>query len=84
MIELAKLYNNEYVYGTYEEIEAYAQEKHTHVTHYLDHVNPSTVYKHFVYVGNALHNPYSVSTPHNYHSDTQGNYNSAGVNLDKW
>ena len=57
MIELAKLDNDELVYGTYEEVEAYAEEKDTWVLNYFDHVNPSTVYKNFKYVGNEMSNP---------------------------
>ena len=84
MIELAKLDNNELVYGTYEEVEAYAKEMDTWVIRYMDHVNPSTVYKNFKYIGNDMSNPYSVSTPFNYGSKKQGNYSDSGVNLDKW
>ena len=42
MIELAKLDNEELVYGTYEEVEKYAEQKDTWVIRYFDHVNPST------------------------------------------
>tara|TARA_B100000085_G_C18281983_1_gene406623 strand:+ start:196 stop:501 length:306 start_codon:yes stop_codon:yes gene_type:complete len=85
MIELAKLDNNELVYGTYEEVEAYAEEKDTWVIRYMDHVNPSTVYKNFKYVGNEMSNPYSVSVPFDYReSRAKGTFNDAGVNLDKW
>ena len=85
MIELAKLDNNELVYGTYEEVEAYAEEKDTWVLNYFDHVNPSTVYKNFKYVGNEMSNPYSVSVPFDYReSRAKGTFNDAGVNLDKW
>ena len=84
-IELAKLYNNELVYGTYEEVEAYAEERDTWVIRYFDHVNPSTVYKNFKYVGNEMSNPYSVSVPFDYReSRAKGTFNDAGVNLDKW
>ena len=85
MIELAKLNNGELVYGTYEEVEAYADKQTTCVDLYLDHVNPSTVYKNFKYVGNEMSNPYKVSTPFDY---SQGKppaiFNDAGVNQDKW
>ena len=85
MIELAKLDNEELVYGTYEEVEAYAEEKDTWVIRYFDHVNPSTVYKNFKYVGNEMSNPYSVSVPFDYReSRAKGTFNDAGVNLDKW
>lgn len=85
MIELAKLDNNELVYGTYEEVEAYAEEKDTWVLNYFDHVNPSTVYKNFKYVGNDMSSPYSVSVPYDYSkARTKGTFNDAGVNQDKW
>ena len=84
-IELARLDNSEYVYGTYEEVEAYADKQDTCVDRYLDHVNPSTVYKNFKYVGNEMSNPYSVSVPFDYReSRAKGTFNDAGVNLDKW
>tara|TARA_S200002703_G_scaffold156225_1_gene161455 strand:- start:468 stop:725 length:258 start_codon:yes stop_codon:yes gene_type:complete len=85
MIELAKLDNNELVYGTYEEVEAYAEEKDTWVIKYMDHVNPSTVYKNFKYVGNSMHDPFAVSVPFDYKKQrTNGTFNTAGVNQDKW
>jgi len=83
-MELAKLQNGELVYGTYEEVEAYADKQTTCVDRYFDYINPSTVYKNFKYVGNEMSNPYSVSTPFNYGSKKQGNYSDSGVNLDKW
>ena len=52
-IELAKLYNNELVYGTYEEVEAYAEEKDTWVLNYFNH-NHSL--QNFKYVGKAMSN----------------------------
>ena len=54
-IELAKLDNDELIYGTYEECEAYAEKKDTWVIRYFDHVNPSTVYNKFTYVGNDMY-----------------------------
>ena len=47
MIELARLHNGEDVYGTYEEVEAYAEKNDSCVVRYYDHVNPSTVYNKF-------------------------------------
>ena len=44
MIELARLHNGEDVYGTYEEVEEYAEKNDTCVVRYYYHVNPSTVY----------------------------------------
>ena len=83
-IEKAQLGNKELIYGTYEECEAYADKADSWVVRYFDHVNPSTVYKNFKYIGNDMSNPYSVSTPFNYGSKKQGNYSDSGVNLDKW
>ena len=84
-IELAELDNKELVYGTYEEIEEYADKQKTWVFHYFDHVNPSTVYKHFRYIGKEMSDPYAVSTPFDYRAKRQpANFNTAGVNTDKW
>lgn len=85
MIELAKLDNEELVYGTYEEVEAYAEKQDTWVIRYFDHVNPSTVYKRFAYVGNDISSPYSVSVPFDYRQKrTDGTFDDAGINKDKW
>jgi hypothetical protein len=84
-IELAKLDNGEYVYGTYNEVEAYADINNTVVDRYLDHVNPSTVYNHFKWVGKGLSDPYAVSVPFDYRqSRTKGNFNARGVDQDKF
>jgi len=61
--ELAKLHNNELVYGTHAEVEAYAVSKDTVVDNYLNYVAPSTVQSHFKYVGNKLCDPYSIPRP---------------------
>ena len=85
MIELAKLGNDELVYGTYEEVEAYAEEKDTWVLNYFDHVNPSTVYNQFKWVGKGLSDPYAVSVPYDYqNSKPDGTFNTRGVNQEKW
>ena len=63
-IELAKLQDGQLVYGTYEEVEAYAEKEITCVDRYFDHVNTSTVYNNFKYVGSNLHDPYAVSYTH--------------------
>ena len=52
-MELAKLQNGELIYGSYEECEAYAEQQDSCVDRYFDHINPSTVYKNFKYVGNS-------------------------------
>ena len=85
MIELAKLNNKEFVYGTYEEVEQYANENKTCVDRYLDHVNPSTVYNKFKWVGKGMSDPYAVSVPYDYEkSKPDGTFNTRGVNQDKW
>mgnify|MGYP003655026368 CR=1 FL=1 len=71
--ELAKLNNNELVYGTHAEVEAYAISKNTVVDNYLNHVNPSTVQKAFTYVGNSMCDPYSIPRPI-YNFDEDGVY----------
>ena len=60
--ELARLANGEYVLGTYEEVEKYAEEENTCVDQYLNHVNPSTVTSRFKYVGTGV-NPYNIAKP---------------------
>jgi len=84
-MELAKLQNGELIYGSYEECEAYAEQQDSCVNRYFDHINPSTVYKNFKYVGNDMSNPYKVSTPFDYSKGKpSATFNDAGVNQDKW
>jgi len=84
-IELAKLQDGQLVYGTYEECEAYAEKEDTCVDIYLDHVNPSTVYNKFKWIGKGLSDPYAVSVPYNYDkAKPAGTFNTRGVNTDKW
>ena len=84
-IELAKLQDGQLVYGTYEECEAYAEKEDTCVDIYLDHVNPSTVYNKFKWIGKGLSDPYAVSVPYNYDkAKPDGTFNTRGVNTDKW
>jgi tagatose-1,6-bisphosphate aldolase len=85
MIELAKLQDGQLVYGLYEEVEKYAEEQDTCVDRYFDHINPSTVYKNFKYVGNDMSNVYKVSVPFDYSKGKPpATFNDAGVNQDKW
>ena len=85
MIELARLDNGEDVYGTFEEVESYSEQKDTWVQRYYDHVNPSTVYNTFKWVGRGMSNPRSVSVPFDYRKNrANGTFNARGVNLDKW
>ena len=84
-IELAKLQDGQLVYGTYEEVENYAEKENTCVDRYFDHVNTSTVYNQFKWVGKGLHYPYAVSVPYDYSkSKPKGTFNTRGVNQDKW
>ena len=84
-MEIAKLDNGELIYGTYEECEAYADKVESWVIRYFDHVNPSTVYNKFKWVGTGLHNPFAVSVPFDYReSRAKGNFNARGVDQDKW
>ena len=77
MVELAKLQDGQLVYGTYEEVEEYADKENTCVEHYFDHVNPSTVYDKFVWVGKGMRDPYAVSVPFDYReSRTKGTFNT--------
>ena len=85
MVELAKLQDGQLVYGTYEEVEEYADKEDTCVEHYFDHVNPSTVYDKFVWIGKGMRDPYAVSVPFDYReSRTKGTFNTRGVNMEKW
>ena len=85
IVELARLDNGEDVYGTYEEVESYAEQENTWVQRYYDHVNPSTVYNTFKWVGKGMSNPRSVSVPFDYRKNrANGTFNARGVNLDKW
>ena len=73
------------VYGTYEEVEAWCEKNDMWVDKYLDHVNPSTIYNTAEWVGTGISDPFSVSVPFDYReSRTMGNFNTRGVNLDKW
>ena len=84
-MELAKLDNGELIYGSYEECEQYADKVDSWVIRYFDHVNPSTFYNKFKWVGKGLSNPFAVSVPFDYReSRTKGNFNARGVDQDKW
>lgn len=60
-LEFARLDAMTYVYGTYEEVEEYCSKNDYVVDRYLNHVNPSTVYSQFKYVGARMHPPYEVA-----------------------
>ena len=69
----------------YEGAWEYADKENTCVDRYFDHINPSTVYKNFKYIGNEMSNPYSVSVPFDYNQGKPpATFNDAGVNQDKW
>ena len=68
-LELAMIIDSQdkkyYVYGTYEEIENYADSVDGYVYHYFKHVNPSTVQANFTYIGDG-HDPYQKSRGFSY------------------
>ena len=73
------------VYGTYEEIEDWCEKNDMWVDKYLDHVNPSTIYNTGECVGTGLSNPFALSVPFDYSkSKAKGNFNTRGVDQDKW
>ena len=73
------------VYGTYEEVEAWCEKNNMWVDKYLDHVNPSTLYNTAEWVGTGLADPFAVSVPFDYNKSVpKGNFNTRGVNQDKW
>ena len=73
------------VYGTYDEIEEWCEENDMWVDKYMDHVNPSTLYNTAEWVGKGLADPFAVSVPFDYEkSKAKGNFNTRGVDKDKW
>ena len=68
-VELAMIIDSQdkkyYVYGTYEEVENYADSVDGYVYHYFKHVNPSTVQANFTYIGDG-HDPYQKSRGFSY------------------
>ena len=73
------------VYGTYEEIEEWCEKKDMWVDRYMDHVNPSTVYNTGEWVGKGMSDTFAVSVPFDYREGrTKGNFNTRGVNQDKF
>ncbi len=68
-LELAMIIDSQdkkyYVYGTYEEVENYADSVDGYVYHYFKHVNPSTVQANFTYIGDG-HDPYQKSRGFSY------------------
>ena len=79
-LELAMIIDSQdkkyYVYGTYEEVENYADSVDGYVYHYFKHVNPSTVQANFTYIGDG-HDPYQKSRGFSYE---QGKV----INILKW
>ena len=85
MIGIARLQDGQYVYGTYEEVEEYAEKEDTCVEHFFVLVNPSTVYNKFKWVGKGLSDPFAVSVPFDYREGrVKGTFNTRGVNLEKF
>tara|TARA_R100000353_G_scaffold173620_1_gene140166 strand:+ start:299 stop:544 length:246 start_codon:yes stop_codon:yes gene_type:complete len=65
-----------YVYGTYEEVENYADSVDGYVHHYFNHVNPSTVQANFNYIGSGQ-DPYQRSRSFDYKLNKT-------INIIKW
>jgi len=60
-IRLARLKNQELVYGETEEIASYCEQKKTEVASFYNSARPSMVQAHFKYVGNRMGDPYAVA-----------------------
>lgn len=60
-----KMDNGEYIYGTNLDIGKYSVKYDCDCEHEFEHVNPSTLYKQFTYVGTD-HNPTSFETQSKY------------------
>ena len=65
-----------YVYGSYEEVEAYAESVDGYVINYLDHVAPSMLQSNFEYVGKG-NDPAQISRPFDYE-------NGKVIDIEKW
>lgn len=74
-----KMTNGEYIYGTNKDIGRYSVEKDCECEHEFDHINPSTLYSKFTYVGKD-HNPTKFET-----SSTKMDYELGKlVTVEKW
>jgi len=60
-ILLARLKNQELVYGETEEITSYCEQNNTEVASLYSSARPSMVQEHFKYVGNRMTDPYAVA-----------------------
>jgi hypothetical protein len=79
-----KMDNGEFIYGTNLDIGKYSVKHDCDCEHEFDHVNPSTIYSKFTYVGTE-HNPAAVSVPFDYSkSKAKGKFNARGVDENKW
>ena len=74
-----KMTNGEYIYGTNLDIGKYSVKANCECEHEFEHVNPSTLYSKFKYVG-TKHNPTKFET-----SSTKMNYELGKlVTVEKW
>jgi len=79
-----KMDNGEFIYGTNLDIGKYSVKHDCDCEHEFDHVNPSTIYSKFTYIGTG-HNPAAVSVPFDYSKSTaKGKFNARGVDENKW
>ena len=80
-----RMTNGKDIYGTNLDIGRYSVKHDCEVEHEYEHVNPSTVYNTFEYVGDRKPSPISVSVTFDYRMNrAMGTFNTRGVNLDKW
>ena len=74
-----KMDNGEYIYGTNLEIGKYSVEHECECEHEFEHVNPSTLYSKFTWVGEG-NNPTNFETQSRYMDYEKGKI----VGVDKW
>tara|TARA_B100000287_G_C20535460_1_gene742548 strand:+ start:682 stop:936 length:255 start_codon:yes stop_codon:yes gene_type:complete len=74
-----KMDNGEYIYGTNLEIGKYSVEHECECEHEFEHVNPSTLYSKFTWVGEG-NNPTNFETQSRYMDYEKGKI----VGMDKW
>jgi hypothetical protein len=85
-MEYAKVHDEEgrfkeYVYGEYDEIEAYCKKRNSYVDRYLNHVDPMTVQKGFRYVGRRSVPPCDAAVPFEYNGVARDKQKWA---IEKW
>lgn len=79
-----RMTNGKSIYGTNLDLGKYSVKHDVECEYEFNHVNPSTVYSKFEYVGTG-HNPVAVSVPFDYSkSKAKGKFNARGVDENKW